>query len=157
MTDAIIKFPGPVKASSKASSREEFLKKFQSLVEQDPPATTKAVDVYETMEILAIPQGINQKPDIATATQRNPRWGVTLAMSVMPDIDKTSTGPMMLPKSSNQFFAADDLDQIKDRIIFEVEKMIEIAKLAHSDPEGYGEYEQRALQARMAAFAKQGR
>jgi hypothetical protein len=152
MADTIIKFPGAGKTTQSAASVQDFIAKFDEVVKQTPPEACREVQNHETMEVITVPQGLKSLPDIATGGKRNPRWGVTLSFSVMPELNKAPTGPIMIPQTQSQFFASDSLEQIKDRVIFEIEKAIKLANLAVGNPEGYQAYEMAAMEQRLSSL-----
>ena len=154
MTDNIITFPGAIKASQ-TKEVAEFGERFSKLMEQDPPDSCKTVGAYETIEVITVPRGVQPVPDIATAGKRNPRWGVVLSFSVLPDLDQVQLGTIMLPHSPSQFFAADDIDQLKERIFFEIEKGIGLAKLSAENPQAYQMYEMSVMQERISSMQQQ--
>jgi hypothetical protein len=99
-----------------------------------------------------VPQGLEPVHDFETAGKRNPRWGITLSFSIMPELNRAPVGPVMVPRTQSQFFAADDLEKAKDRVIFEIEKAIKLAKLAAEDPKGYQQYEMNIMQERSSSL-----
>lgn len=150
MADAVIKFPGPIMANQ--SNQKNFADKFNSIVKETPPESCKSVQSHETLEVLTVPQGLQSVHDFTTAGKRNPKWGVTLAFSIMPELNRAPVGPIMVPHTQSQFFAADDLEEIKDRVVFEIEKAIKLARLASEDPQGYQAYEVAAMQERISSL-----
>jgi hypothetical protein len=151
MSDAIIKFPSPIKANQNRTAAE-FAEKFSKVMSEQPPESCKAVTTYETVDVISVPRGLQPVPDLATAGKRNPRWGVTLSFAVMPELNEVPVGPIMLPPSPSQFFAADDLESLKERIFFEIDKGIKLAKMASEDPEAYHQYEISTMQQRLSSL-----
>jgi hypothetical protein len=152
MTDAIIKFPSAVKPTKTENKAAEFKAKFDSVINQEAPESTQKVQIADTLDVISLPKGLRPVHDFETAGKRNPKWGVTLSFSIMPELNRAPVGPIMVPHSQNQFFAADDLDQIKERIFFEIEKSVQLARLAAEDPEGYQAYEVAAMQERISSL-----
>lgn len=152
MADTIIKFPGAAKATEPLAGVKDFIAKFDEVVKEQAPESCREVQNHETIEVITVPQGLKSLPDIATGGKRNPRWGVSLSFSVMPELNKAPTGPIMIPQTQSQFFAADSLEQIKDRVIFEIEKAVKLANLAVSNPQGYQAYEMAAMQDRLSSL-----
>jgi hypothetical protein len=152
MADAIIKFPGAIQSNKTENRAEDFKAKFDSIIEQEAPESCKKVQISDTLEVITVPKGLRPVHDFETAGKRNPKWGVTLSFSIMPELNKAPVGPIMVPHSQTQFFAGDNLDEIKDRIIFEIEKSVKLAELASSDPEGYQAYEIAAMQERISSL-----
>lgn len=150
MAETIIKFPGAEKNTDQDSLT--FNKKFSEALQEQPPASCKSVSSYDTVEVITIPRGVKSLPDIATGGKRNPRWGISLSFAVMPELDAIPHGPLMLPQSPSQFFTADNLDELKERIIFEIEKGIKVAKLASENPEAYQQFELLAMQEKLSSL-----
>lgn len=141
MSDAIIKFPSPIKANEDQNDTAASLEKIFS---QAPPAN--GTEVYQTMQVYSVPKKIKTKTDFTSATERNPHWGVMLSFSLIPGLSQAPVGPLMLPSSPGQFITGDTLKEIRERIIFELDKAIQIAELAEKNPEEYNRYERALLQ-----------
>ena len=152
MADATIKFPGAIKNTKSENSVQEFKTKFDTIVSQETPESCSKVQIADTLEVVTVPKGLRPMHDFATGGKRNPKWGVTLSFSIMPELNKAPVGPIMVPRSQTQFFSADSLEEIKERIIFEVDKSVQLAQLAASDPEGYQAYEIAAMQERISSL-----
>jgi hypothetical protein len=152
MADAVIKFPSPIMANQPQGTKKSFAEKFNSIINDAPPESCKSVQSAETLEVLTVPQGLEPVHDFETAGKRNPRWGITLSFSIMPELNRAPVGPVMVPRTQSQFFAADDLEKAKDRVIFEIEKAIKLAKLAAEDPKGYQQYEMNIMQERISSL-----
>ena len=147
----VIQFPSAAKMNS--NSKRDFIEQFDKIIKEAPAGALKDVQSHETLEAISLPNGLMTVPDIASGGKRNPRWGVNFAFSVMPELDRSRPGPMILPPNQSRFFASDDLDAVKDRIIFEVEKAVKLAKLAVSDPEGFEAFERSMLEQHLAQSA----
>ena len=138
MADAIIKFPGAAVKDKKSAET----KTIKDIFEQASPAGSTA---YPVMQVFTVPQKIETKPDFATGRNRNPHWGMMMSLSLIPDFSKVPAGSVMLPQAPSQFVTADTLEEIRERVIFELDKSIAIAKIAQDNPEAYKEYEREML------------
>ena len=136
MADAIIKFPGPLKANSKVNSNTA--EKLQKIFSEEPEGNA---EVYSAIQLLAVPNKLNTKPDFETGGERNPRWGMVMSFTLLPDLDKAPVGPLNLPSAPSQFITADTLEDIRERVIFELDRAIKLSKIAEEDPDGYAAYE----------------
>lgn len=148
MSDTVIKVPGPVSMTKDRNTVQQF----KEIVSRSIPESCEEVDSYDTVQLVAVPNGLEGKKDFITGKMRNPRWGVHLSLSVTPELDKVNPGPIMAPVSQVQFFAADSVEELRDRLIFEVTQVLDMAKLACKDPEGYQDFQRQAMQEH---FAKQ--
>jgi hypothetical protein len=76
--------------------------------------------------------------DFVTGDQRNRRWGMSVAMGIIPGFDQVPVdGPIILPNVPSRFFAADSLDELRARLIHEIDKAINMAKLSVEKPEEF--------------------
>jgi len=141
MADAIIKFPGAAVKSSSGIGNAE-MNAISKIMEQAPP---DGADSYPCMPVLSVPERLKTRPDFASAKDRNPHWGMIASFSIIPDLSKAPVGSIMLPTSPSQFFAADTLEDLKKRVLFEVEKAFSLAQIATDNPEAYEQYERLML------------
>lgn len=149
MTDTVIKFPKPITASLDMSKgNNETKTQIDNLIKQEPPEN--GADVYSAVQLLAVPSKIQTKPDFATGGHRNPHWGLVMSFSLMPELSKVPVGSLILPNAPSQLLAADTLEALRERALFELDRAISLARIAEKDPEGYATYE-RALMQRMQA------
>ena len=149
MADTTIKMP-TLSASMEtpeigdAPNVESTKQKIEKVMEEQ--LTDNYSDVYHTMMVNSIPEGIKPKLDFATGGKRNPRWGMVVSFSMIPELDKNPVGPIILPTPPYQFVTADDLETIKERVIFELDKVIKLSQIAADDPEGYARYQNEMYQ-----------
>lgn len=141
MTDAIIKFPKPARdlPDSKPAVNE-----LETIFAQKPP--NNGTDTYQTMQVHSVTTKLKSKHDFANARERNPHLGAMLSFSIIPGLGEAPLGPLMLPTSPGQLITGDTLKDIRERIIFEIDKAIQIAELAERDPEKYEALEKALLQ-----------
>ena len=147
--DAIIQMPGAIKASAQVH-KDETLSKIEQILASAPP---EGSDVYAAMQLLAVPKKLDTKPDLVTGGDRNPKWGMVISFTLLPDLDKVPLGPVNLPVSPSQFITADTIEDIRARVMFELDRAMELSKIAEADPEGYAKYEQAMMQQMVQANA----
>lgn len=139
----ILKFPG--RKNTTPIDSENFVKEFGRIYSTEPDGSAKNVNVSDTIHVTTTLEGIKTVPDIATGGNRNPRWGISFSVAVTPHLDKAQIGPLMLPTMDSKYYTSDDLAAIRDRIVFELDKTIALAKLAVDNPEAYKEFERAQL------------
>jgi hypothetical protein len=110
---------------------------------KDPqlPEECKNTESYQVMEVLYSDAKTKTITDFTTGDQRNRRWGMSMSMSIIPELDKLppNQAPLLLPKVPSRFFAADSLDELKARVVHEIDKAMAMAKLAVENPEAFME------------------
>lgn len=101
-------------------------------------------DRYVVSQVLYTHTPLKTTPDIMNGGQRNKRWGAIAAFGVIPGLDNSPEGPAVLPIPPTQFFASDDLEDLRTQVVAELDKAISLAKLAVEDPAEF-ERQQREL------------
>ena len=103
------------------------------------PDEIKETEAYIMNEVLFVNTPTKTVTDFETANQRNRRWGMTMALAIIPHFDQMTPnqGPTLLPKSPSRFFTADSLKELKDRVVYELDRAIEMADLSVNDPEEF--------------------
>lgn len=114
----------------------------EKLIEMVAPAGT---DNYSAAQLLCVPVALKSKHDFETGNKRNPKWGMVFSFSIVPELHRNPIGPMMLPSTPSQFITSDSLESIKERIIFELDRAIGLAKIAERDPDAYQAYEEAVI------------
>lgn len=140
-----------LKMFSSAGESDEVDKKIEELISKTAPSGT---DTYTAAQLMCVPNTLKLKHDFETGSKRNPRWGMVFSFNILPELHKYPPGPIMLPTAPAQFIASDDLEKIKERIMFELDRAMELSKIAEEDPEGYEKYE-RALIRRATAHVEE--
>jgi len=133
-TDNILQFKPKEATKSTTTSGNPFLSK--------PPAEAEGTDGYMMSTINYSHVPLKTVPDIASATVRNKRFGAMFNIGVLTELDKQPSGPAALPVVPSQFFDADSLPALRARLIHEIDKAIELAKIQMEDPEQYEKYEE---------------
>lgn len=109
------------------------------------PECVKNTEAYVLQEVLYSHVPLKPTPDIASGGNRNRRWGATFSLSIVPSLDETPLGPVMLPGVPVQFFAGDSLEELRDRIVYELDKAIELGRLAKEDPEEFDRVQRESV------------
>ncbi len=102
-----------------------------SFVRPDMPEGAKDTGTYLVNDNLGVVmQELEQVPDILAGGNRTRRFGSWFAIHVVPGLDKAATmrGPVILPKPPAVFIDADTLDQLRARLYFEIDVMIDATK-----------------------------
>lgn len=75
-------------------------------------------------------QELDLVDDILEGGKRPRRFGAWLGMHIVPGLDKAADlrGPVLLPQPPNLFIDADSLDQLRARLYYEIDTMIQTAK-----------------------------
>lgn len=117
-------------------------------VDTSLPVEAQHTEAYIMNEVLYSPTSLKSVPDIENGGQRNRRWGISIALAIVPQLDQMApnSGPTILPKSPSRFFAADSLEELKARVVHELDRAMELAKMSVEDPEKFmkmqmGEYQ----------------
>lgn len=120
--------------------------------EQLPEEATNT-EAYLLNEVLYCVTPTKTVPDLETGNQRNRRWGASVALAVIPEFSQVppNEAPTLLPKSPSRFFAADSLEELKARIIYELEKAIEMARMSVEEPEEFMKLQQELIRQEQAA------
>jgi len=78
-----------------------------------------------------IPSQLDRVPDLSSGAQRTRRFGAWLGLNVLPHIHeqmRSPDAPLLLPEPPPVLLVADDLDTLRERIMFEVDIMINTTK-----------------------------
>lgn len=117
---------------------ENNIKEFpkSSRTTQDTMSNSEA---YILSEILYAPQKMKTFTDFSNGNQRNRRWGIVTSFATVPGLDQipVGAGPTLLPKSPSRFFCADTLSDLRQRVIDELDSVLEMARLAIEEPEKF--------------------
>lgn len=132
-TDNILQFK-PKESPKETVTNNPFLSK--------PPKEAEGTDGYVMSVINYSHMPLKTVPDIENATVRNKRWGAVFTVGVLGELDKQPTGPAALPVMPSQFFDADSLPALRSRLIFELDKALELAKMQIENPEQYEKCEE---------------
>lgn len=126
--------------------------KIEELIRKNPP---KGTDAYTAVQLMCVPTALKTKVDFMKGTNRNPRWGMVFSFSIVPQLDSNPVGPMMLPSAQSQFITADSIEEIRERILFEIDKSIALAKIAEENPDGYEQYEKSLMKMAREQFQEE--
>lgn len=121
---------------------------------EDLPEEVTNTEAYLMNEVLYCATPTKTVPDLESGNQRNRRWGASVALAVIPEFNQVppNEAPTLLPKSPSRFFAADSLEELKARIIYELEKAIEMARMSVEEPEEFIKMQQELFQREQAAL-----
>ena len=77
-----------------------------------------------------IGQELEKVPDLVEGGKITRRFGAWLGMHIVPNLDKATqlNGPVILPAPPAVFIDADDLEQLKARLYYEIDVMIQTVK-----------------------------
>jgi hypothetical protein len=85
--------------------------------------------------------------DFTTGDQRNRRWGMSIAMGVIPGLDQVPVdGPVILPNVPTRFFTADTIEDLRARLMYEIDKALDMAKMSVEQPEEFAKKHTELLQ-----------
>jgi hypothetical protein len=76
---------------------------------------------------------LTEVPDILNGGKRTRRFGAWVGINLIPDLDKQSGGPgmpLIIPEPPNVFVAGDSLEDVANRIKFEIDAMVETCRQA---------------------------
>lgn len=133
MTDAKI-LQMPTKASQKNNP-------FFSAI----PPEAQNTDAYPMTNVTYTHRALSTAPDLETGGERNRHWGAVLSIGILPGLSEIKPGPAMLPVMPSILIDSDSLEALRERIIFEIDRSITIAKLQSEDPVEYQRCEQEYL------------
>lgn len=87
-------------------------------------------ETYHMVQVLHTPQELDTVPNIETGgTPRNKRWGAVCNIAVIPGLDRVPTGNLTIPSSPCVLVYADSVEDLRDRINYEVSKSIRMAEI----------------------------
>lgn len=99
------------------------------------PELPEALQTTEAHVIMAnmglIPSQLERVPDLETGGTRSRRFGAWLGLNILPNINeqlKRPDAPLLLPEPPPVLLVADDLDTLRERVMFEVDVMIQTAR-----------------------------
>jgi hypothetical protein len=120
---------------------ENNIKQFPLKDKNSLPENLKNTEGYFLNEIYCGPE-LKTVTDFMSGGQRNRRWGITVSFAMVPGLDQipSGTGPTLLPKSPSRFFTADTLPELKSRVLHELEKVIEMGRIAVEEPDKFEQY-----------------
>ena len=102
------------------------------LTDQSAPEDSSA---YAMVQVVYTPDQLEQKRDVLDGSNRNRKWGAQVAVGIIPNVDKIPTGNITLAQAPAIFVDADDVETLRERIIYEVDKAIAIAQLSLDNPD----------------------
>lgn len=146
------KAPELPKISNLAKQKVDSL--LASLTDQDVPTDTGG---YPMVTVLTTQEALETVPDILSARKRNRRWGAVFSLAVIPGLDENTPGPVSLPLTPTHFFDSDSLESLKTRLLHELDKAIEIARMSKEDPEAFMHLQvefMQKMQADRASYAQ---
>jgi len=131
---------------------KQFPKK-NAIPTEQLPENCQNTESYAMQEILYSDSRTKTVTDFVTGEDRNRRWGMVMSLAVIPQFDQVSPnqGPILLPRTPNRFFTADNLEDLKARIVYEIDKAIAMAKLAVENPEEFMRQQTQALKDQLGA------
>jgi hypothetical protein len=106
----------------------------QDIIPERPelPEELKNTDIHVVQPNLGlVGTPLKMVPDIETGGERCKRLGVWLAMNVMPFLDKQiqhQDQPLILPEPPPILIVGDSMEEVKSRIIYEVDLMLDTAQ-----------------------------
>lgn len=107
-----------------------------------PPADAAGTDAYMMTTVNYSHTPLKTVPDIKNASTRNKKWGAVFSVGILSELDKHPTGPAAVPNMPSQFFDADDLRALRARLVFEIDKAIQLTELQMNDPAKFEQYEE---------------
>lgn len=105
--------------------------------QKELPVECEGTDGYLMATVNYTHQSLSTVPDLATGGKRNKRWGVIFAIGVVPNLDESPPGPLIMPQAVPRFFDSDELESLRARLNYEIDVAIEQAEEMKADPEGY--------------------
>lgn len=96
------------------------------------PENLKDTDAYIIMPNMGlIPNKLTMIPDPIKGGQRSKRFGAWLGLNILPGLDTqiaSPDSPLILPAPPPVLLVADGLKDLRDRLIYEIDIMIDTAK-----------------------------
>ena len=87
------------------------------------PKDVENTNAYTMAEVLFCPTEVQTVPDIATGGQRNHRYAMSMQIAIIPGFEQTPVNqPVILPKSPSKFFTADTLEDLRARVVHELDR-----------------------------------
>ena len=85
----------------------------------------KTTSKYPLVKVAICPQTLDKVPDIATGGNRSRRYGCTLSLGILPFLEEIEEPVMVNSDMPTMMVDGDTLDQVKDRVMAEIEIMFE--------------------------------
>lgn len=104
---------------------------------KDIPQEAEGTNQYVMTAVNYIHTPLKTTLDIMKGGSRNKRWGAVISLGIIPGLDEMPPGPAILPQMPAQFFDGDDLDALRARLVYEIDKAIELAKIQKADPDKF--------------------
>lgn len=122
------------------------------------PENCQNTEAYIMQEVLYSDAKTKTVTDFVSGEERNRRWGMVVSLAVIPQFDQVAPnqGPVLLPRTPSRFFTADNLEDLKARIVYEIDKAISMAKLAVENPEEFVRKQTEGIRAQLEAEAAAG-
>lgn len=122
------------------------------------PENCQNTEAYIMQEVLYSDAKTKTVTDFVSGEDRNRRWGMVVSLAVIPQFDQVAPnqGPVLLPRTPSRFFTADNLEDLKARIVYEIDKAISMAKLAVENPEEFVRKQTEGIRAQLEAEAAAG-
>jgi hypothetical protein len=119
------------------------------------PENCQNTEAYIMQEVLYSDAKTKTVTDFVSGEDRNRRWGMVVSLAVIPQFDQVAPnqGPVLLPRTPSRFFTADNLEDLKARIVYEIDKAISMAKLAVENPEEFIRKQTEGIRAQLEAEA----
>lgn len=135
----IHQFPG---TSNQSTVESSVVDEYMDLINNtNAPEQTNN---YQMAQVLYTPEEPETVPDIASGgSPRNRRWGAICNVAVVPNLDKVPPGNITLPNSPVSFISADSVEELRARLLYEVEKSVRMAELMMENPGLHQEVLQR--------------
>ena len=133
---------------------KQFPKK-NAIPTEQLPENCQNTEAYIMQEVLYSDAKTKTVTDFVTGEDRNRRWGMVVSLAVIPQFDQVAPnqGPVLLPRTPSRFFTADNLEDLKARIVYEIDKAISMAKLAVENPEEFIRKQTEGIRAQLEAEA----
>lgn len=78
-----------------------------------------------------IPSQLSRIPDLIKGGKRVKKFGAWFGMNILPQLDEQVTSPdapLILPEPPPVLLVADSLKELRDRLVFEIDVLIDTAK-----------------------------
>lgn len=77
-----------------------------------------------------IPVLMDQVDDLATGGKRHRKYGAYFSAHIVPNLSESATpgSPVLVPQPPSAFVDAETLDGLRERIVYEIDLMIDSAK-----------------------------
>lgn len=95
------------------------------------PESADGSNIYPLQtEIGIIPVTMDQLDDLATGGKRHKKFGAYFSAHIVPNLSTAAIPgqPVLVPKAPSAFIDADSLEALRERIMYEVDLMIDSAK-----------------------------